>query len=241
MLTIEEYSIDMSKTFDYPYLLENNPNITHALDFILGKDRIGNTPVFNLGKMPHLLIGGTTGGGKSVGTNDMIISYLKNILAGFPIDKMILIDPKIVEFAPYENLFKVQVITEIDKAANALAWACAEMQRRYQVLKQNKSKNIGSFQKKGGKMGYIIIVIDELSDLMMTTSTESNVENNIVRLLQKARACGIHLMLATQRPSVDVITGLIKTNAPSRLGFKTASKTDSRIIVDAPDLADLMM
>lgn len=150
--------------------------------------------------------------------NGIIISILKNVLAGFPIDQIILIDPKMVEFTPYEGLPKVMVITESDKALNALKWVVCEMERRYMELKKYKVRNIEAYRSAGGKMGYIPVFIDELADFMMG-GNKKEIEICIIRLGQKARAAGIHLIVATQRPSVDVVTGLIKANVPTRLGF----------------------
>lgn len=238
VLTVKEYSIDFSQTFRYPHLLERHPDLKHAMDVAIGKLASGKDFVFNLAKMPHLLVAGTTGRGKSVGMNNVIISLLKNVLAGFPIDKIILIDPKMVEFAPYDGLPKVYVVTESQKALNALKWCVAEMERRYMVLKTAKARNIEGYREKGGDMGYLVVVIDELADFMMG-GDKKEIETCVVRIGQKARAAGMHLVVATQRPSVDVVTGLIKANVPARLGFGTASDVDSRVIADSDILAGL--
>lgn len=221
------------------------------LAFAIGKDISGEAVVGELNKMPHLLIAGQTGSGKSVMINTLLTSLLyRNSPSEM---KVILVDPKQVEMAPYEDIphLLTPVITEPEKTISALKWAVNEMERRYKLLAEEKIRDIKSYNQKiqsGGKkisvedkdgneqrvddgaMPYIVIVIDELADLMMVAARD--VEALIVRLAQKARAVGIHLVLATQRPSVDVITGLIKANIPARIAFTVASQIDSRTILD---------
>ena len=186
----------------------------------------------DLARMPHLLVAGQTGSGKSVMINDILTSLLYR---NSPSDlKLILVDPKTVELTPYNDIphLLTPVITEPEKCISALKWAVAEMERRYRTLSEQKKRNIGEYNSIKGIEGmpYIVIVIDELADLMMMAARD--VEALIVRIAQKARAVGIHLILATQRPSVDVITGLIKANVPARIAFTTASQVDSRTIID---------
>lgn len=221
------------------------------LSFAIGKDISGEAVIGELNKMPHLLIAGQTGSGKSVMINTLLTSLLyRNSPSQM---KLILVDPKQVEMAPYEDIphLLTPVITEPEKTISALKWAVNEMERRYKLLAEEKLRDIKSYNQKlqsGGKkisiededgnaqqvddgaMPYIVIVIDELADLMMVAARD--VEALIVRLAQKARAVGIHLVLATQRPSVDVITGLIKANVPARIAFTVASQVDSRTILD---------
>lgn len=221
------------------------------LGFAIGKDISGQSVVGQLNKMPHLLVAGQTGSGKSVMINTLLTSLLyRNSPSEM---KLILVDPKQVEMAPYQDIphLLTPVITEPEKTISALKWAVNEMERRYKLLADEKLRDIKSYNEKiaGGKkkisvqdeegnpqeiedgaMPYIVIVIDELADLMMVAARD--VESLIVRLAQKARAVGIHLVLATQRPSVDVITGLIKANVPARIAFTVASQVDSRTILD---------
>ncbi len=204
------------------------------LAFAVGKDIAGEAVVGELNKMPHLLIAGQTGSGKSVMINTLLTSLLYR---NSPADmKLILVDPKQVEMAPYEDIphLLTPVITAPEKCISALKWAVNEMERRYTLLAEEKVRDIKSYNDRqranGESMPYIVIVIDELADLMMLAARD--VEALIVRLAQKARAVGIHLVLATQRPSVDVITGLIKANVPARIAFTVASQIDSRTILD---------
>ncbi len=209
---------------------------TEPLTFAVGKDIAGQVIVGNLSKMPHLLIAGTTGSGKSVCTNAIIMSFLYRCSPETM--RMILIDPKMVEFAQYNGIphLLMPVVTEPRKAAGALGSAVAEMEKRYLLLAQNGVPNIEEYNLLAEedetleKLPYIVIVIDELADLMMVASKE--VEEYICRIAQKARAAGMHLIIATQRPSVDVITGLIKANIPSRIGLSVMSQVDSRTILD---------
>ena len=202
------------------------------LSFAIGKDIGGDAMVGELNKMPHLLIAGQTGSGKSVMINTLLCSLLYR---NSPSDmRLILVDPKQVEMAPYQDIphLLTPIITEPEKCISALKWAVNEMERRYTLLADEKLRDIKSYnlKKQDEAMPYIVIVIDELADLMMVAARD--VEALIVRLAQKARAVGIHLVLATQRPSVDVITGLIKANIPARIAFTVASQVDSRTILD---------
>lgn len=202
------------------------------LGFVIGKDIAGVPIVGDLAKMPHLLVAGQTGSGKSVMINDILTSLLYR---NSPSDlKLILVDPKQVELTPYNDIphLLTPVINEPEKCVSALKWAVAEMERRLKTMAEVGRRNIGEYNnlKKEEGMPYIVIVIDELADLMMVAARD--VESLVVRLAQKARAAGIHLVLATQRPSVDVITGLIKANVPARIAFTTASQVDSRTIID---------
>ncbi len=211
---------------------ESKSNLTVAL----GKDIVGNPFVTDIKKLPHLLIAGTTGSGKSVGINAMILSLLyRNDPEHL---KLMLIDPKMLEFASYEDIphLITPVITEPAKAIAALANMVGEMERRYRLMADARTKNIENYNEKVKKTGeeafpYIVVVIDELADLMMSGGKE--VELSIARLAQKSRACGIHLIVATQRPSVDVVTGMIKANLPSRLSYRVGSRIDSKVILDA--------
>ena len=208
-----------------------------AVPVVLGKDILGKPQLIDLVKTPHLLIAGSTGSGKSVCVNSMILSIL---FKRSPSDvKLILIDPKIVELKLYNDIphLLVPVVTESKKAFQALQWALCEMERRYALLDGMGCRDIASYNKKiidkkiaTEKLPYIVIIIDEFADLMATTGKE--LEGTVARLAAMSRAIGIHLVLATQRPSIDVITGLIKANIPSRIAFMVASKMDSRIIID---------
>ena len=220
----------------------------------LGKDIVGNPVVADLAKMPHCLVAGTTGSGKSVGINAMILSLLYKAEARDV--RLILIDPKMLEMSVYEGIphLLAPVVTDMKQAANALNWCVAEMERRYRVMSKLGVRNLSGFNKKVAeaaergesipnpfsltpeapeplqRLPHIVVVIDELADLMMVVGKK--IEELIARLAQKARAAGLHLILATQRPSVDVITGLIKANIPTRLSFQVSSKIDSRTILD---------
>lgn len=205
---------------------------TSPLAAALGVDIAGNPVVTDLKKMPHGLIAGATGSGKSVCINSILTSIL---FKANPDDvKLMLIDPKVVELAPYNDLphLVTPVITDVKDATAALKWAVDEMEERYKKFANTKVRDIERYNEQASeKMPYIVIIIDELADLMMVSPQE--VEDAICRIAQKARACGIHLLVATQRPSVDVITGLIKANIPTRIAFSVSSQVDSRTILDA--------
>ena len=223
-----------------------------SLPLCLGKDIVGNPVVEQLEKMPHLLIAGATGTGKSVGLNTMICSLLYRAT---PEDvKLIMVDPKRIELSMYDGIphLITPVVTDAKKATNALFWAVREMERRYELLSENKVRNIGQYNKKVAKQSapkegegepperlpYIVIIIDELADLMMVASRD--VEVALTRLAQMARAAGMHLILATQRPSVDVLTGIIKANFPARLTYQVSSRTDSRTVIDSNGAENLL-
>ena len=218
--------------------------MTSPLGIALGKDIAGVAQVADLCKMPHLLIAGSTGSGKSVCVNSIIMSLL--FRSGPEDVKLILIDPKVVELAEYNGIphLLMPVITEPKKAAGALSSAVQEMERRYHLFAENNVRDIKSFNKLAAtdpmleKMPYIAIIIDELADLMMVVGKD--VEDSICRIAQKARAAGMHLIVATQRPSVDVITGLIKANIPSRIAFAVSSQVDSRTILDGAGAEKLL-
>jgi len=213
------------------------------LTVALGKDIVGNPFITDIRKLPHLLIAGTTGSGKSVGINAMILSLLYRNDPDHL--KLMLIDPKMLEFSMYNDIphLITPVITEPVKAIAALANMVGEMERRYKLMADSRTKNIENYNEKAKKEGtepfpFIVIVIDELADLMMNGGKE--VELSIARLAQKSRACGIHLIVATQRPSVDVVTGLIKANLPSRLSYRVSQRIDSKVILDAMGAESLL-
>lgn len=200
------------------------------LTLLLGKDIAGKTIVADLDDMPHLLIAGTTGSGKTVCINSLILSLLYKCS---PADlKFVMIDPKMVELMPFGGLphLLCPVVTEAKKAAAALNWVVNEMEERYRLLAKAGTRNIGSYNEKAEKLPYIVVVVDEFADLMIVMPDQ--IETAVQRLAQLARAVGIHLILATQRPSVNVITGVIKANLPARISFKVASKVDSRTVLD---------
>ncbi|MCQ2932683.1 DNA translocase FtsK [Helicobacter pylori] len=213
------------------------------LTLALGKDIVGNPFITDLKKLPHLLIAGTTGSGKSVGVNAMILSLLyKN-----PPDqlKLVMIDPKMVEFSIYADIphLLTPIITDPKKAIGALQSVAKEMERRYSLMSEYKVKTIDSYNEQAPSNGveafpYLIVVIDELADLMMTGGKEAEVP--IARIAQMGRASGLHLIVATQRPSVDVVTGLIKTNLPSRVSFRVGTKIDSKVILDTDGAQSLL-
>ncbi|AFL68561.1 FtsK/SpoIIIE family DNA translocase [Sulfurospirillum barnesii] len=206
------------------------------LTIALGKDIVGNAFVTDLKKLPHLLVAGTTGSGKSVGINAMLLSLLYRNSPDTL--RFLMIDPKMLEFSIYNDIphLLTPVITKPKQAIVALANMVSEMERRYQLMSRSRTKNIENYNEKAKSIGveplpYIVIIIDELADLMMTSGKD--VEFYIARLAQMARASGIHIIVATQRPSVDVVTGLIKANLPSRISFKVGQKIDSKVILDA--------
>ena len=217
---------------------------TVKLPLPFGRDVNGRYIIGDLTKMPHMLIAGSTGSGKSVCINGIIATFL---LTKSPDDlKLIMIDPKMVELSGYEGVphLKAPVVTEMDKVVPALRAVLREMERRYQIFSRLGVRNIDGYELRRQteptleKMPYLVVIIDELADLMMTTPDE--VETLLVRLAQMARATGIHLIIATQRPSVDVLTGLIKANVPARIAFAVSSQTDSRVILDVPGAERLL-
>lgn len=218
-------------------------NAKSPLTIALGKDIVGNAFVTDLKKLPHLLIAGTTGSGKSVGINSMLLSLLyRNSPKTL---RLMMIDPKMLEFSIYNDIphLLTPVITDPKKAVNALSNMVAEMERRYRLMAEAKTKNIENYNEKMKELGeeelpFIVVIIDELADLMMTAGKD--VEFYIGRLAQMARASGIHLIVATQRPSVDVVTGLIKANLPSRISYKVGQKIDSKVILDAMGAESLL-
>lgn len=205
-----------------------------ALPVVLGVDSVGVPVVEDLAKMPHLLVGGSTGSGKSVGLNTMLVSLLCKRTP----DEMslILVDPKRLEFTPYAHIphLLFPIVTQPSMATKVLGWVVQEMERRYQRMAEMGMRTF----KSSLDMKYLVVIIDELADLMMVAGKE--VESHLVRLAQMARAAGIHLIVATQRPSVDVVTGLIKVNFPSRIAFRVSSKVDSRTILDSPGAERLL-
>ncbi|MCY4050738.1 MAG: DNA translocase FtsK [Gammaproteobacteria bacterium] len=226
---------------------------TSPLTMVLGKDIAGNPVVANLMKMPHILIAGTTGSGKSVCVNALILSILYKSTPDQV--RMIMVDPKFLELSVYDGIphLLTPVVTDMNKATNALRWCIGEMDRRFRLMAALKVRNISGFNRKVevaidkgeplfepelegeepvqlGSLPYIVVIVDELADLMMVAGKK--VEEVIIRIAQRARAAGIHLVLATQRPSVDVVTGLIKANIPTRIAFQVSSKVDSRTVLD---------
>ncbi len=232
--------VTMREIIDTPQFRDAKSKLTVAL----GKDITGNIICADLAKMPHLLVAGTTGSGKSVCLNSMIVSILYN--ASPDEVKLVMIDPKMVEFTIYNGIahLEVPVVSNPRKAAGALGWAVGEMEKRYQLFAENSVRDIKGFnalcetRTDLHKMSQIVIFIDELADLMMVSPKE--VEDSICRLAQKARAAGIHLVIATQRPSVDVITGIIKANIPSRIALSVSQQVDSRTILDASGAEKLL-
>ena len=209
---------------------DNFKNTNHKIPICIGKDISGNIEVIDLSKTPHLLVAGTTGSGKSVFINTLLTS----ILYKFSPEqlRLILIDPKMLELSVYNDIAHLltPVVTEPKKAIIALKWVCKEMERRYSLMNEESTRSLEGYNQKAiEKLPFIVVFIDEMADLMMTAGKE--VEHYVQRLAQMARACGIHLVMATQRPSVDIITGSIKANFPSRISFQVASKYDSRTVL----------
>ena len=238
----------VKETVFFRELVDNDnfkKTFANKLDSVLGKDISGETVRCNVSKMPHLLIAGTTGSGKSVCVNSIIMSIL---MKSTPSDvRLIMVDPKQVEFMMYNGIphLLIPVVTDPKKAAGALAWAVTEMENRYTLFSENNVRNIDGFNELVEKglieselMPRIVIFIDELADLMM--ASPKDVEDSIVRLAQKARAAGMHLVIATQKPTVQVVTGLIKGNIPSRIALMVASQVDSRVILDASGAEKLL-
>ena len=214
-----------------------------VLKIALGQDVSGRAVISDLAAMPHLLIAGSTGSGKSVCINALIACLLSNHTPETM--RLLMIDPKMVELVNYNSIphLLAPVVTELEKAAGVLSWATREMDRRYKLFSQEGTRNIVSYNEKVSKQGketlpYIIIIIDELADLMMMAPDE--IERTITRIAQMARAVGMHMILATQRPSVDVVTGLIKANFPARVAFAVSSQIDSRVILDSPGAERLL-
>ena len=209
---------------------KNFTQTSHKIPICIGKDISGNIEVIDLSKAPHLLVAGTTGSGKSVFINTLLAS----ILYKFSPDelRLILIDPKMLELSVYNDIAHLltPVVTEPKKAIIALKWVCKEMERRYSLMNEEGTRSLEGYNQKSiEKLPFIVVFIDEMADLMMTAGKD--VEHYVQRLAQMARACGIHLVMATQRPSVDIITGSIKANFPSRISFQVASKYDSRTVL----------
>ena len=221
-------------------IIQNKELEKGELNVILGKDIVGRDKIIDITKMPHLLIAGQTGSGKSVAVNTLIATLISK--KSEKEVKFIMVDPKMVELMPYNDIphLLVPVIIDPQQAAIALKWAVNEMENRYKQLMENGVRNIKSYNslKYVEKMPYIVIIIDELADLMMVAS--GSVEESIARIAQKARAVGIHLVVATQRPSTDVITGMIKANLPSRISFALRSQIDSRTILDSAGAEKLL-
>lgn len=227
--------VKLRDIFEAPAFLKRTSNLFLAL----GKDVAGTPYCVDLERMPHLLVAGATGAGKSVALNGIILSLLYQ---NNPSDlKLVLVDPKRVEFSVYKHMphLLTPIVTEVPATVNALKWLLGEMDRRFTVLQEAGDRNIQTYnQRHKEKMPYIVIVIDELADIMVSAASE--VETAIIRLAQMSRAVGIHLVLATQRPSVDVITGLIKANVPARIAFSVASLVDSRTILDSAGAEKLL-
>lgn len=233
-------TVTLRELLESPEFQESKSKLT----FAVGKDIDGNVILGDIAKMPHMIIAGTTGSGKSVCTNSIIMSILYH--AAPEEVRLILVDPKVVEFAPYDGIphLLIPVVTNPQKAAGALNWAVIEMERRYALCAQYGVRDLKGYnaiaERNEGmkKLPQILIIIDEFADLMMASSKE--VESAVIRIAQKARAAGIHLIIATQRPTVDVITGLIKSNVPSRIGMSVKSAQDSRIILDCSGAETLL-
>ena len=230
---------DEMKTVDFAAILDNEALWQNKgeLPICLGVNVCGEPVFADLAKMPHLLVAGTTGSGKSVGLNTFILSLMR---AKKPADvKFVMIDPKRIEFGMYNNnkYMYCPVVTENKEAAAVLSYLVDEMENRYNLLEENMCKNIKDYNEQYGKIPYIVCVIDEFADLM---AADKSVDEYIRRLAQKARAAGIHVILATQRPSVDVVTGVMKANFPTRLAYKVASNADSRTILDTVGAEDLI-
>lgn len=235
-----EIPADKFETVDFSSILKTNAfkNAQGILPILLGVDITGTPRFADLTKMPHLLVAGTTGSGKSVGLNSFVLSL---IARKTPKElKLVMIDPKRIEFGVYNNqqYMLYPVITDNSEAAEALQNLVMEMERRYTLLEENLVKNIAEYNRQAdAPLPYIVCVIDEFADLMVT---EKDVSPLVQRLAQKSRAAGIHLIMATQRPSVDIVTGVLKANFPTRLAFKVASGADSRTILDMPGAEDLI-
>ncbi len=230
---VQRESVHLREVLDSEEFKSNKSKLTIAL----GKDVAGNVQLADISKMPHVLIAGSTGSGKSVCINTIITSIIYNAKPSEV--KFVMVDPKVVELSVYNGIphLLIPVVTDPRKAAGALAWAVQEMDNRYNLFAGKGVRDLKGYNKaiekeeETGKLPQIVIIIDELADLMMVA--KNDVEDAICRLAQKARAAGMHLVIATQRPSVDVITGLIKANVPSRIAFAVSSQVDSRTIIDS--------
>ena len=229
---------DIAESVSFASIIKKKDKKNH-LEVVLGKNVIGEDILVDLRKMPHLLVAGRTGSGKSVGINVIISSI---VYSAKPSDvRFIMVDPKMVELMPYNDIphLYVPVITDPKQAAQALKWAVQEMERRYKLLAKAGVRHIDSYNSKVfEKVPYLVVIIDELADLMMVAP--ASIEESIARIAQKARAVGIHLVIATQRPSVDVITGTIKANLPSRISYSVTSQIDSRTILDVQGAEKLL-
>lgn len=237
-----EIPADSFETVDFKAILASSAFekacSKYALPICLGVDIKGQPLFADLAKMPHLLIGGATGSGKSVGLNTFILSL---VAAKKPSDvKFVMIDPKKIEFSVYndQKYMYCPVVTESLEAVDTLAYLADEMDKRYEIFAESRVKNLSEYNENGdGHLPYIVCVIDEFSNLM---AADKNVDKYVKRLAEKARAAGIHLMLATQRPSVDVVTGVLKANFPTRLAYKMASRVDSQTIIDTVGAENLI-
>ena len=228
-----------AKTIPFVPILQSEEfrNADYALPILIGVNMHGKPIMKDLSKMPHLLVAGTTGSGKSVGLNSFILSLINKKRPDEL--KLILVDPKRIEFSMYNNqrYMLCPAVTDMNMAARWLEKLCDEMNARYAVFEKNMVRNIGEYLAKGNKMPYIVCIIDEFADLILF---DKNVEKQVQILAQKSRAAGIHLVIATQRPSVDVITGVIKANLPTRLSYKVSSPVDSMTILNTDGAEDLL-
>jgi DNA segregation ATPase FtsK/SpoIIIE, S-DNA-T family len=233
---------NVSQTVNFKSLLTSEPMkaLKSKLGIVLGKDVAGQTRVYDISRMPHLLVAGATGSGKSVFLHSVIFSILYR---ASPAEvKFIMMDPKRTELIHYQDIphLITPVITDVEKSPAAFKWAVAEMERRYKLFEDAKARNIESYNEMSGfnALEYVVIVVDELAEIMIVDP--ASVEKSIIRIAQLARATGIHLVLAVQRPSTNIITGLIKANIPSRIAFNVASQIDSRVIIDQPGAEKLL-
>lgn len=229
-----------SVSFKEVFVSDVMKNSKSPLSVVLGKDVGGAPLIYSISKMPHLLVAGATGSGKSVFLHSIMFSLLYKCS---PLEcKFLLIDPKRVELVHYADIphLLTPVVTDVDKAASVFKWAVGEMEKRYKLFESARARNIESYNEKAGfqALSYIVIVVDELGEIMV--SDPAAVEKNIIRLGQLARATGIHLVLTTQRPSTNIVTGLIKANIPCRIAFNVTSNTDSRVVIDQPGAEKLM-
>jgi|GEM_PF-597283 len=234
-----EIPAEKMETVDFVKIAESEEfqSVKGELPICLGVDIAGRPVYADLAKMPHLLIAGTTGSGKSVGLNTFILSLIARKKPNEV--KFVLVDPKRIEFSVYndQRYMLCPVVTDNALASATLAYLVEQMEERYSIFEKELVRNISEYHEKCGAMSYIVCVIDEFADLIAADKT---VDDHVQRLAQKARAAGIHLMLATQRPSVDVVTGVLKANFPTRMSYKVASQVDSRTILDMPGAEDLL-